>query len=142
MRPNIVLSRIVEGTKTGRLTGVTTVVALGLALLAGGVAIAQTADGFDLSWSTTGAGNTATARGGSYSLLGNVGHTAAGELTSEGYTLTEGFLSVILTTPPKVNPIPAITWWGLWLLASLVALALTGRTLFSRRRRRPAGYSV
>ena len=137
MNPRDFSGGIRKRTRIASLRSVAALAAVALALVAGGVGIAQSADVFDLRWSTTGAGNAEPAKGGSYSLLGNVGHTAAGELAGGGYTLNEGFLSVILTTSPKVNAIPAITWWGLSILASLIALALTGRTMFSRWGRRP-----
>jgi hypothetical protein len=54
------------------------------------IAIAQTGEGFDLSWNTIdGGGGTST--GGSFSLSGSAGQCDAGSLTGGSYTLIGGF---------------------------------------------------
>jgi hypothetical protein len=74
------------------------IVALGLltlALLIAVTAVAQTGDGFDLSWWTVDGGG-GTSRGGTsggadYSLSGTAGQADAATLSGGGYTLVGGF---------------------------------------------------
>ena len=61
-----------------------------LLVLAGGVALAQSGGGYDLTWSTI-AGGGALSAGGGYTLAGTTGQAGAGQVTGGGYTLGGGF---------------------------------------------------
>lgn len=67
------------------------IVAAAAMLLLAGLAVAQTGDGYDLSWSTVDGGGAAFPTGGTYSLGGTVGQPDAGLLTGGEYTLGGGF---------------------------------------------------
>jgi hypothetical protein len=83
---------------------------IGLVILAlvltGGVALAQTGNGYDLSWWTVDGGGGASS-GGGYTLIGTSGQADAGVLMSGGnYTLAGGFWGVGgLAQSPEGNPI-------------------------------------
>jgi hypothetical protein len=62
-----------------------------LALLLVAPLLAQTGDGYDLSWTTVDGGGYTFSTGGGYSLGGTVGQPDAGVLTGGGYTLAGGF---------------------------------------------------
>ena len=59
-------------------------------------ALAQSGDGYDLTWNTLDGGGALVSADGSYSLSGTFGQTDAGEaLTGGGYSLVGGFWSGI-----------------------------------------------
>jgi len=68
-------------------------VCLGVAVLlvVGAAALAQTGDGYDLTWNTVDGGGVTWATGGGYSLGGTAGQADAGVLTGGGYVLGGGF---------------------------------------------------
>ena len=61
-----------------------------LSLLAS-VALAQTGDGYDLTWNTIDGGGYTFSEGGGYSLGGTIGQPDAKVLSGGGYTLAGGF---------------------------------------------------
>ncbi len=62
-----------------------------VAIVLGGVALAQTGGGYDLTWWTVDGGGGAVS-GGGYALMGTAGQPDSGNpLTGGGYTLTGGF---------------------------------------------------
>ena len=65
------------------------VLLLGLLLVAG-AALAQSGDGYDLSWNTFDGGG-GTSAGGDYIVSGTAGQPDAGALTGGEYTLIGGF---------------------------------------------------
>jgi len=70
------------------------ILVVGVALLLPGVVtLAQSGDGYDLTWWTVNGGGTAVGAGlpGPYSLGGTVGQADAGMLAGDGYTLVGGF---------------------------------------------------
>ncbi len=69
----------------------TVLVAIAL-LLAGSTALAQSGDGYDLTWWTVdGGGASGDAGGNGYTLDGAIGQPDAGALTGNDYTLVGGF---------------------------------------------------
>jgi hypothetical protein len=62
-----------------------------IALLAGGAALAQSGNGYDLSWWTVDGGGHTVSSGGDYTLGGTIGQPDASTLTGGGYTLAAGF---------------------------------------------------
>jgi hypothetical protein len=64
-----------------------------LALLLSAPILAQTGDGYDLTWSTVDGGGYTFSTGGGYTLGGTVGQPDTGALTGGGYTLSGGFWS-------------------------------------------------
>jgi len=65
---------------------------LGLVVLLAAVpALAQSGDGYDLTWNTVDGGGATFSMGGSYTLGGTIGQPDAGVLTGGGYTLVGGF---------------------------------------------------
>jgi hypothetical protein len=64
-----------------------------MAILVTSFAVAQTGDGFDLTWSTIdGGGGSSSGEG--YSLSGTIGQPDAGALNGGAYTLAGGFWNV------------------------------------------------
>jgi len=61
-----------------------------LVLLTSTVALAQSGNGFDLTWSTVDGGGGVSIAGG-YALQGTAGQPDAGDLSGGGYTLRGGF---------------------------------------------------
>jgi hypothetical protein len=61
------------------------------ALLLSGVALAQSGDGYDLSWSTVDGGGYTFSSGGDYELGGTVGQHDAGCTSGGDYTICGGF---------------------------------------------------
>ncbi len=62
-----------------------------LLLLLPAVALAQSGDGYDLSWNTIDCGGHTFSSGGGYTLGGTVGQPDAGVLAGGDYTLAGGF---------------------------------------------------
>jgi len=60
-------------------------------LLLGGVALAQSGGGYDLTWHTVDGGGATASTGGGYALAGTAGQPDAGALSGGGYTLAGGF---------------------------------------------------
>jgi hypothetical protein len=60
-------------------------------LLRGGVALAQSGGGYDLTWNSVDGGGATFSTGGGYVLGGTVGQPDAGALSDGGYTLAGGF---------------------------------------------------
>lgn len=73
------------------------VVLLAAAALPGGVSLAQTGGGYELTWSTVDGGGAMFSTGGSYSLGGTIGQPNAGLLSGGSYTLSGGFWN----SPPE-----------------------------------------
>lgn len=75
------------------------------------VALAQSSDGFNLTWSTVdGGGGVSTGSG--YTLQGTIGQPDAGNLLGTGYTLQGGFWrggGVQPTNTPTATPTPTTT---------------------------------
>jgi hypothetical protein len=59
--------------------------------LLAGIALAQSGNGYDLSWNTVDGGGHTFSTGGRYTLGGTIGQPDAGALTGGGYTLGGGF---------------------------------------------------
>jgi hypothetical protein len=59
--------------------------------LLAGIALAQSGNGYDLSWNTVDGGGQTFSTGGRYTLGGTIGQPDAGALTGGGYTLGSGF---------------------------------------------------
>lgn len=76
--------------------------ALFLLCYAGGVALAQTGGGYDLTWWTADGGG-GVVSGGGYILLGTVGQPDAGALSGGGYTLSGGFWATAAQAPTLPN---------------------------------------
>jgi hypothetical protein len=67
-------------------------------------ALAQTGNGYDLSWSTVDGGGGESSGGGGYTLMGTAGQPDAGPLLSGGgYTLTGGFWPGALSGGGKIH---------------------------------------
>ena len=82
--------------ETGRrVSPVILVAAIALLLLAS-VVLAQTGNGYDLSWSTVDGGGYTFSTGGGYELGGTIGQPDAGTLTGGDYTLGGGFWGSIV----------------------------------------------
>ncbi len=64
-----------------------------LILLVGHSALAQSGDGYALTWNTIDGGGATFSTGGSYTLGGTIGQTDAGVLMGGDYTLSGGFWS-------------------------------------------------
>ncbi|MGC8960357.1 MAG: hypothetical protein ACP5OO_11345 [Chloroflexia bacterium] len=62
-----------------------------LFLLLPALALAQSGDGYDLSWNTVDGGGYTWSTGGGYTLGGTVGQADAGALSGGAYTLAGGF---------------------------------------------------
>lgn len=62
-----------------------------LLFLLSSIALAQSGDSYDLTWSTIDGGGYTFSEGGGYALGGTVGQPDVGALTGGGYTLTGGF---------------------------------------------------
>ena len=60
-------------------------------LLRGGVALAQSGGGYDLTWHTVDGGGATSSTGGGYALAGTVGQPDAGALSGGSYALAGGF---------------------------------------------------
>jgi hypothetical protein len=69
----------------------TSLCVLAILLLAGGMALAQSGGGYDLTWSTIDGGGATYSTGGGYTLGGTIGQPDAGLLTGGGYSLGGGF---------------------------------------------------
>lgn len=65
--------------------------ALAVLLLLASVALAQSGNGYDLTWSTIDGGGYTFSTGGDYTLGGTVGQPDAGLLSGGDYTLAGGF---------------------------------------------------
>jgi hypothetical protein len=79
------------GTKGGRrVSRVILVAAIALLLLVS-VALAQSGNGYDLSWSTVDGGGATFSTGGGYTLGGTIGQPDAGEMSGGDYALSGGF---------------------------------------------------
>jgi hypothetical protein len=76
--------------RTG-IGSITLLLATVASLLATRAALAQTGDGYDLSWNTVDGGGHTFSTGGDYTLGGTVGQPDAGLLTGGDYTLSGGF---------------------------------------------------
>ena len=75
-----------------------------IALAAGGVALAQSGGGYDLTWNTLDGGGQTFSEGGGYSLGGTVGQAEAGPaLAGGGYTLVGGFWGGEGAAPSPAN---------------------------------------
>ena len=57
----------------------------------GGVALAQSGGGYDLTWHTVDGGGATSSTGGGYTLAGTAGQPDADALSGGGYTLAGGF---------------------------------------------------
>jgi hypothetical protein len=70
-----------------------TAILLGLAalLLLASVALAQSGNGYDLTWNTVDGGGDTFSSGGDYSLGGTIGQADAGVLSGGDYALVGGF---------------------------------------------------
>ena len=78
-----------------------------LFILSSAVALAQTGDGFDLSWSTIDGGG-GTSSGGAFSLSGTVGQPDASvAMTGGSYTLQGGFWAGVPPTYEMYLPVTA-----------------------------------
>jgi hypothetical protein len=66
-------------------------IGVGLFLLLASVALAQSGEGYNLTWSTIDGGGGTFSSGEGYSLGGTSGQPDAGLLSGEGYTLAGGF---------------------------------------------------
>jgi len=78
-----------------------------LVLVFTGVALAQSGNGFDLTWSTVdGGGGTST--GGVFSLQGTIGQPDAGTLVGGSYTLQGGFWSDIQAPARTIVYLPLV----------------------------------
>jgi len=76
--------------------------------LIGGVVLAQTSGGYDLTWWTVDGGG-GSASGGGYSLAGTVGQAdAAPPLTGGDYTLYSGFWAGGDAAPPACNEVTSV----------------------------------
>jgi len=64
-----------------------------VALLLGAMPVAQSGDGYDLSWNTIDGGGCTFSSGGGYVLGGTIGQPDARVLTGGNYTLGAGFWS-------------------------------------------------
>lgn len=64
---------------------------LALAVLAPALVLAQSGDGYDLTWNTLDGGGYTWSEGGEYSLGGTIGQPDAGALSGGPYTLSGGF---------------------------------------------------
>lgn len=60
-------------------------------LLLANIVLAQTGDGYDLTWSTVDGGGYTFSTGGGYTLGGTIGQADAGTLGGGSYTLDGGF---------------------------------------------------
>ncbi len=122
---------------------ITLLAPLAAALLAGGVALAQSGGGFDLSWSSVG-GGVPSSMGGGYTLSGTVGQAdASSGLTGGVYTLVGGFWGIAATpaepapTPtPTPTAVPGIAIWGLLMMAGLLLFTVLGRLTHIHTRQR------
>jgi len=65
--------------------------ALAALLLLASVALAQSGNGYDLTWNTVDSGGYIFSTGGDYSLGGTIGQPDAGVLSSGDYALVGGF---------------------------------------------------
>ena len=65
--------------------------AVALVLLGAAAVLAQSGDGYDLTWNTVDGGGGAST-GETYALQGTAGQPDAGAVSGEGYTLAGGFL--------------------------------------------------
>lgn len=75
-----------------------------LLLLISSVVLAQSAGGYNLTWSTVDGGGGTFSTGGDYSLGGTIGQSDAGVLSGGDYTLTGGFWpSGAVVQPPPHN---------------------------------------
>lgn len=64
---------------------------LAVLLLAASAALAQSGDGYDLTWHTVDGGGYTFSEGDGYTLGGAVGQADAGGMTGNDYTLAGGF---------------------------------------------------
>lgn len=76
-------------TKVRKMALLISLVAL-MAILVTSSAVAQSGDGFDLSWSTIDGGG-GSSSGGGYALGGTIGQPDAGIMNGGAYTLVGGF---------------------------------------------------
>jgi hypothetical protein len=77
--------------------------ALASLLLLTPLALAQSGDGYDLSWWTVDGGGYTFSTGGNYTLGGTIGQPDAGSLTGGAYTLGGGFWGAgVVTVEYKV----------------------------------------
>jgi len=60
-------------------------------------ALAQSGDGYDLSWNTVDGGGHTVSSGGNYALGGTMGQPDAGALTGGRYTLVGGFWGTVMS---------------------------------------------
>jgi len=74
-----------------RLTGATLLGLVVLLLILTGNVLAQSGDGYDLSWWTVDGGGSTYSQGGEYSIGGTIGQPDAGTLSGGEYTLAGGF---------------------------------------------------
>jgi hypothetical protein len=70
---------------------ITLLLATVASLVVASAALAQTGDGYDLTWNTVDGGGYAFSSGGDYTLGGTVGQPDADLLTGGDYTLSGGF---------------------------------------------------
>ncbi len=71
-------------------------------LLLSGIVLAQSGDGYDLSWSTVDGGGATFSTGGDYTLGGTIGQPDAGEMSGGGHTLQGGFWGSIVEYVQRV----------------------------------------
>jgi len=82
----------------------TLLLALAALLLLTGAALAQTGNGYDLTWHTVDGGG-GTASGGTFTLMGTAGQPEPGPpLTGGGFTLYSGFWPAGGEAPPSLQP--------------------------------------
>lgn len=84
------------GTERRRHAWLVILIAATTLLLLASVALAQSGNGYDLSWSTVDGGGYVFGEGGGYSLGGTIGQPDAGEVSDGGYTLGGGFWGSIV----------------------------------------------
>ena len=77
----------------------TCILTFATAVLLSQSALAQSGEGFDLSWATI-AGGGGTCTNGQYSLTGTIGQPDAGVMTNGNFTLQGGFWSVVAVQTP------------------------------------------
>jgi hypothetical protein len=82
--------------ETGRRVSLVILVAPTALLLLASVALAQSGNGYDLSWSTVDGGGYTFSEGGGYTLGGTIGQPDAGEMSGGGHTLQGGFWGSIV----------------------------------------------
>jgi hypothetical protein len=79
------------------------------AVLVGGVASAQTGDGFDLSWHVMGGGGAGgPVTGSGFSVRSTIGQTATGSFSDAVYWFRNGYWGGVINTPPVLTGLPDV----------------------------------